>query len=174
MVGVEHDFEDLITGHNNYYVGFFTSKKNKSYSNKKKKLGKENLKDWKKIKKNFNPDIFITIDSGLEREKLYKKIYKKNYSNLIVENSYVSHSSKKYLLKKRGIIIQRFVKIMPNVKINNGVKVNVNCQIHHGSKIGKLSNPAKKNFLFIFLNIYPKIDSLFCFLYFNNSGNGYL
>ena len=142
LVGVEYDFEDLITDHDNYYVGFFTSKKNKSYSNKKKNLGKENLKDWKKIKKKFNPDVFITIDSGLEREKLYKKIYKKNYSNLILENSYVSHSSKKYLLKKRGIIIQRFVKIMPNVKINNGVKININCQIHHGSTIGKFATLA--------------------------------
>ena len=26
---------------------------------------------------------------------------------------------------------------MPNVKIYNGVKININCQIHHGSKVGK-------------------------------------
>ena len=142
LVGVEFDFEDLITDHSSYYVGFFTSKKNKSYNNKKKKLGKENLKDWEKIKKKFNPDVFITIDNGREREILYKKIYKKNYSNLVFESSYISHSSKKFLLNKKGIIIQRFVKIMPNVKINDGVKINVNCQIHHGSTIGKFATLA--------------------------------
>ena len=105
-------------------------------------MGKENLNDWKKIKKKYNPDVFITIDSGRIRENLYKKIYKKNYSNLIMKGSYVSHSSKKFFLKKRGIIIQKFVKIMPNVKIDDGVKINVGCQVHHGSKIGKFSTLA--------------------------------
>ena len=142
LVGVEFDFEDLTIDEYNNYLGFFTSRKNKSYSLKKKKLGKENLNDWKKIKKKYNPDVFITIDNGREREKLYKKIYKKNYSNLIMKNSYVSHSSKKKILNKKGIVIQKFVKIMPNVKIDDGVKINVGCQIHHGSEIGKFATLA--------------------------------
>ena len=142
LVGVEFDFEDLTIDEYNNYLGFFTSRKNKSYSLKKKKLGKENLNDWKKIKKKYNPDVFITIDNGREREKLYKKIYKKNYSNLIMKSSYVSHSSKKKILNKKGIIIQKFVKIMPNVKIDDGVKINVGCQVHHGSEIGKFSTLA--------------------------------
>ena len=31
---------------------------------------------------------------------------------------------------------------MPNVKIYNAVKININCQIHHGSVIGKYSTLA--------------------------------
>ena len=142
LVGIEFDFEDLILDHYDHYVGFFTSKKNKFYNYKRKKLGKENFKDWERVKKKFNPDVFITIDNGREREVLYKKIYKKNYSNLIFDSSYVSHSSKKFLLRKRGIIVQKFVKIMPNVKIYDGAKINVNCQIHHGSIIGKFATLA--------------------------------
>jgi len=142
LVGVEFDFEDLIIDYSRYYLGFFTSRKNKNYNLKNKNLGKENLKDWLKIKKKFNPDVYITVDNGREREGLYKNIYKKNYSNLFFDNSYVSHSSKKNLQSKKGIIVQRFAKIMPNVKIDNGVKINVNCQIHHGSRIGKFSTLA--------------------------------
>lgn len=142
LVGVEYDFEDLITDHSSNYLGFFTSKKNKFYKNKRKKLGSETLKDWIKVKKKFNPDVYITVDEGREREILYKKIYKKNYSNVIFDSSYISLTSKKFLSNKRGIIIQRFVKIMPNVKIYDGVKININCQIHHGSKIGKFATLA--------------------------------
>ncbi len=142
LVGVEFDFEDLTLDEYNNYLGFFTSIKNKSYSLKKKKLGKENLNDWKKIKKKYNPDVFIVIENGREREILYKKIYKKNYSNLIFDSSYVSHSSKKFLLHKRGVIVQRFVRIMSNVKIDDGVKINIGCQIHHGSEIGKFATLA--------------------------------
>jgi len=139
LVGVEYDFDDLTIDYNKYYLGFFTSKKNKSYSIKKKRLGEESLKDWKKIKKKFNPNVYITIDGGRERESLYKKIYKNNYSNLIFDKSYISHSSKKFLLTKKGIIIQKFSKVMPNVKIYDGVKINIGVQIHHGSIIGKFS-----------------------------------
>ncbi len=142
LVGVEFDFEDLIIDYSRYYLGFFTSRKNKNYNNKLKKLGKENLKDWLKIKKKFNPDVFITVDDGRERESLYKSIYKKNCSNLFFDTSYVSYSSKKNLQKKKGIVIQKFAKIMPNVKIGDGVKINVNCQIHHGSSIGKFTTLA--------------------------------
>ena len=142
LVGIDPDFEDLIAENSRYYVGFFTSIKNKSYKNKNKKLGKENLKDWKKIKKRFDPEVYIPISMGHVRESLYKKIYKKNYSNLIFKNSYISNSSKKFLKNKKGIIIQRFVKIMPDVKIYNGVNININCQIHHGSTIGKFATLA--------------------------------
>lgn len=142
LVGVEYDFEDLIIDHKSNYLGFFTSKKNKFYKIKKKKLGSETLKDWIKIKKKFNPKVYITVDEGKEREILYKNIYKKNYSNVIFNNSYISNSSRKFLLNKKGIIVQRFVKIMPNVKIHDGVKININCQIHHGSTIGKFATLA--------------------------------
>ena len=40
LVGVEFDFEDLTIDEYNNYLGFFTYRKNKSYSLKKKKLGK--------------------------------------------------------------------------------------------------------------------------------------
>lgn len=142
LVGVEFDFEDVIIDNYHSYLGFFTSKIKKSYKLKNKKLGTESLKDWKKIKSKFNPDIFITIDDGIERERLYKKVYKKNCKNLLVKNSYISPSSKKYLLKKKSVIIQRFAKIMPNVEIEDGVKINIACQIHHGCKIGKFSTLA--------------------------------
>jgi len=142
LVGVEYDFEDLIIDQKSNYLGFFTSKKNRFYKDKKKKLGSETLKDWIKIKKKFNPKIFITVDDGEKRERLYKKIYKKNYSNIFFDNSYISTSSKKFLLDKRGVIVQRFVKIMPNVKIYDGVKININCQIHHDSNIGKFATLA--------------------------------
>ena len=108
LVGIDSDFEDLIENYKNHYIGFFSSKKTKSYNNKKKKLGNENLQDWKRIKKKFNPKVFITIDDGRQREFLYKKIYKSNYSNLIFEKSFVSKSSRLLLNKKRGIIIQNF------------------------------------------------------------------
>ena len=74
LVGVEFDFEDVIIDNYHSYLGFFTSKIKKSYKLKNKKLGTESLKDWKKIKSKFNPDIFITIDDGIERERLYKKV----------------------------------------------------------------------------------------------------
>jgi|TARA_B100001964_G_scaffold240488_2_gene310445 sugar O-acyltransferase (sialic acid O-acetyltransferase NeuD family) len=141
LVGIDNDFEDFIEDYKNYYLGYFSSKKTKSYRNKKK-LGSENIKDWKKIKKKFNPNVFITIDDGHEREVLYKKIYKDNCSNLIFDNTFISKSSNNFLYKKKGIIIQKFVKIMPNVKIYNGVKINVNCQIHHDSVVGKYSTLA--------------------------------
>ena len=142
LVGIDVDFEDLIEDHKSNYLGYFSSKKTKFYKNKKKRLGSESLKDWKRIKKKFNPLVHITIDNGREREFLFKKIYKNNNANLIFEDTFISNSSKKYLLKKKGIIIQKFVKIMPNVKIDNGVKININCQIHHDSKIGKFSTLA--------------------------------
>ena len=100
------------------------------------------MKDWKKIKKKFDPEVYIPISIGRIRESLYKKIYKKNYSNLIFKNSYISNSSKKFLKNNKGIIIQKFVKIMPDVKIHDGVNININCQIHHGSTIGKFATLA--------------------------------
>ena len=142
LVGIDSDFEDLIENYKNHYIGFFSSKKTKSYNNKKKKLGNENLQDWKRIKKKFNPKVFITIDDGRQREFLYKKIYKNNYSNLIFEKSFISKSSRLLLNKKRGIIIQNFSTIMPNVRIGDGVKININSQIHHDTIIGKFSTVA--------------------------------
>lgn len=142
LVGIDGDFEDLIEANKKYYVGFLSSIKSKSYRNKKKRLGEENLKDWKKIKKKFNPKVFITIDDGRQREKLYKKIYKDSYSNLIFEKSFIYKSSKLLLNKKKGIIVQNFSTIMPNVKIGDGVKININSQIHHDSTIGKFSTIA--------------------------------
>lgn len=141
LVGVDEDFDDFILENKKFYLGLFSNFKNKKYSIKKK-LGKENLIDWIKIKKRFNPDVFITIDEGKQREKLFKKIFKKNNKNLLLNKSFIEKSSIKYISKKNGIIIQKFTKVSSKVKINDGVKIHIGCQIHHGAVIGQYSTIA--------------------------------
>jgi len=141
LVGVDEDFDDFILENKKFYLGLFSNFKNKKYSIKKK-LGKENLIDWIKIKKKFNPDVFITIDEGKQREKLFKKIFKKNNKNLLLDKSFIEKSSIKYISKKNGIIIQKFTKVSSKVKINDGVKIHIGCQIHHGAVIGQYSTIA--------------------------------
>ena len=138
LVGVDNDFEDFVLDNKKFYLGLFTNFKNKKFSINKK-LGKENLSDWLKIKKKFNPDLFILIDDGKQREILRKKIYQSNNKNLLLDEKLISKSSLKYLSKKSGIIIQKSVLISSNVKINEGVKIHIGSQIHHGVSIDKYS-----------------------------------
>jgi len=138
LVGEDKDFEDFVLDNKKFYLGLFTNFKNKKFSINKK-LGKENLSDWLKIKKKFNPDLFILIDDGKQREILRKKIYQSNNKNLLLDEKLISKSSLKYLSKKSGIIIQKSVLISSNVKINEGVKIHIGSQIHHGVSIDKYS-----------------------------------
>ena len=98
-------------------------------------------KQWmigSKLKK-FNPDVFILINDGKQREDLNKEIYKKNNKNLILGRARVSKSSLKNISKQHGIIIQDLAIISSQVQIDNGVKIHIGCQIHHEVKIGKYS-----------------------------------
>ena len=141
LVGEDNDFEDFVLDNKKFYLGLFTNFKNKKFSINKK-LGKENLSDWLKIKKKFNPDLFILIDDGKQREILRKKIYQSNNKNLLLDEKLISKSSLKYLSKKGGIIIQKSVLISAKVKINEGVKIHIGSQIHHGVSIDKYSTIA--------------------------------
>ena len=138
LVGVDDDFEDFVLDNKKFYLGLFTNFKNRNFS-LNKKLGKENLSDWLKIKKKFNPDLFILIDDGKQRENLRKKIYQSNNKNLLLDEKLISKSSLKYLSKKSGVIIQKSVLISSHVKINEGVKIHIGSQIHHGVSIDKYS-----------------------------------
>ena len=104
LVGVDKDFEDFILDNKKFYLGLFSNFSHKKYQTGKK-LGKETMDDWIKLKK-FNPDVFILINDGKQREDLYKEIYKKNNKNLILGRAIISKSSLKNISKQHGIIIQ--------------------------------------------------------------------
>ena len=53
LVGVDQDFNDFLLENKKSYVGLFTKFKNKNYQHIKKRIGAENIEDWKKIKKNI-------------------------------------------------------------------------------------------------------------------------
>ena len=142
LVGVDGDFDDFIKKYKKFYLGYFSSKKGKKYKSFNKKIGNEDISAWLPIKKKFNPNVFITIDNGIEKENLIKKIYKKNVSNLIFKEAFVEETSLKNIKKRKGIIIQKFSKISSNVSLNDGVKIHINCQIHHDSKIDKYTTIA--------------------------------
>jgi len=144
IIGVDNDFTDFIMRNYSFFTGYF-SKSNRYYKfSKKKKLGDHNLYNWKKLKKKYDPNVIITIDDGEERENLFNKIYKSNCKNHFFKNSYVSNITKKKLLKRNGIIVQDFAKIMSNVNIGNGAKINIGSHIHHDCKIGKFVTIAPK------------------------------
>jgi sugar O-acyltransferase (sialic acid O-acetyltransferase NeuD family) len=84
------------------------------------------------------------MDDGKIREKLFKKIYRRNCNNLFLKHAYVAASSLRKLNKNKGILIQDFAKIMSNVKIFDGVKIHVGAHVHHDCKIGKFSTIAPK------------------------------
>lgn len=148
LVGIDNDFIDLIEEKPSSFLGYFSeNKKFYSYIDKKKRLGNHTHYDWLKFKKKYNPDIILTIDDGVMRKKIYKLIYKKNCKNLFFRNSFISKSTKKYLKTKQAIIIQKFVRIMPNVKIGNGVKINIGAQIHHDCLINDFATIAPKALL---------------------------
>ena len=138
LVGVDKDFEDFILDNKKFYLGLFSNFSHKKYQTEKK-LGKETMADWIKIKKKFNPDVFILINDGKQREDLNREIYKKNNKNLILGKAIISKSSLKNISKQHGIIIQDLAIVSSQVQINNGVKIHIGCQIHHEVKIGKYS-----------------------------------
>ena len=142
FVGVDRDFDDLINKYKRKFVGYFSNFNSNKYSNSEKKVGKENLEDWLKVKKKFNPEIYIVIDEGEEREMLVKKIFKNNVKNLILNEAKVDQIVLKNLKKKKGIVIQKYAMISTNVKIENGVKIHIGSQIHHDVILGKYSTIA--------------------------------
>jgi sugar O-acyltransferase (sialic acid O-acetyltransferase NeuD family) len=145
IIGVDNDYVDFIKRNSSFFIGYF-SKKGLFYKsiNKKKRLGDHVIKTWNTIKKKYNPTIIITMDDGKIREKLFKKIYRRNCNNLFLKHAYVAASSLRKLNKNKGILIQDFAKIMSNVKIFDGVKIHVGAHVHHDCKIGKFSTIAPK------------------------------
>ena len=136
FVGVDKDLEDILLENRHKYLGLISDLKGKNYSIGKR-IGGENLYDWQKIKKKYNPDIFIVIDDGKMREKLTKKIFKRNLKNLISKNSYIDKAVLKKISKKRGIIIQKLCFVSSSVSFGEGVRINVGAQIHHDVKLEK-------------------------------------
>ena len=134
LVGVDKDIQDFITSNKHKYLGLISDLKAKNYSIGKR-IGGENQKDWNKIKKKYNPDVYIVIDDGKIRETLLKNIFKKNTKNLIFKNSIIDENVHKNILKKNGILIQKLSFISSNVKIGDGVRINVGSQIHHDVKL---------------------------------------
>lgn len=76
LVGVDKDFEDFILDNKKFYLGLFSNFSHKKYQTGKK-LGKETMADWIKIKKKFNPDVFILINDGNNEKISIKKFIKK-------------------------------------------------------------------------------------------------
>ena len=137
LVGVDRDFENLIYENNGFFLGYLTDFKSKRYKSSNKVLGKERLSDWIKIKKKFNPDVFIVIDEGKTRESLKKKIFKSNVKNLVMYKTEIDAKVLKNFKNKKGIIIQKNCFISSNVTIEEGVKIHVGSQIHHDVVIKK-------------------------------------
>ena len=143
VVGVDNDIQEFIFENKHNYLGLVSNLKGKNYKFGRV-IGGENLKDWLKIKKKYNPDVFILIDEGKVRERLSKKIFKNNLKNLIIKNSYIDKSVIKNISKKRGIFIQKLCFISSNVNIGDGVKINVGAQIHHDVSIEKYCTIAPR------------------------------
>ena len=122
LVGVDKDFEDFILDNKKFYLGFFSNFHHKKYQINKK-LGKERITDWVKVREKFNPDVFILINDGKQREDLHEKIYKKNNKNLILSKAVVAKSSMKNMSKQKGIVIQNFAIVSSEVQIDDGVKI---------------------------------------------------
>ena len=143
VVGVDNDIQEFIFENKHNYLGLVSNLKGKNYKFGRV-IGGENLSDWLKIKKKYNPDVFILIDEGKVRERLSKKIFKNNLKNLIIKNSYIDKSVIKNISKKRGIFIQKLCFISSNVNIGDGVKINVGAQIHHDVSIEKYCTIAPR------------------------------
>ena len=141
VVGVDNDIDSYIRDNKSNYIGLITNFKEKKYC-KGNIIGKENLNDWLRIKKKYNPGVIIAIDDNLIRENLTKKIYKDNVVNIIFKSSDVDKEVLKKIKKRKGIFIQKLCFISSNVDIENGVRINVGCQIHHDVSIGRYSTVA--------------------------------
>ena len=143
IVGVDKDIQEFIFENKRNYLGLVSNLKGKNYKFGRV-IGGENLSDWLKIKKKYNPDVFILIDEGKIRERLHNKIYKDNFKNLIIKNSYIEKSVAKNISKKKGIFIQKLCFVSSNVNIGDGVKINVGAQIHHDVSIEKYCTIAPR------------------------------
>ncbi len=143
IVGVDKDIQEFIFENRRNYLGLISNLKGKNYKFGRV-IGGENLSDWLKIKKKYNPDVFILIDEGKIRERLHNKIYKDNFKNLIIKNSYIEKSVAKNISKKKGIFIQKLCFVSSNVNIGDGVKINVGAQIHHDVSIEKYCTIAPR------------------------------
>ena len=141
IVGIDNDIEDYLYDNQSKYIGLITNYKNKNYKIGKK-IGSENKKEWLKIKKKHNPDVYILIDDGAQRKILTDKIFKTNVKNMLFHNSFIDRFVIKNIKKKNGIVIQKLCFISSNVKLGNGVKINIGCQIHHDVKINDYSTIA--------------------------------
>jgi len=148
IIGIDNDFLDFIKRNSSLFLGYY-SEKNRFYKSliRKKRLGTHDKKTWLKMKGKLNPEVMIAIDDSKIREKLFKTIYKNNCKNIFLKKSYISSTSKLNLRNKKCILIQDFVKIMPNVSIGNGTKIHVGVQIHHDCKIEKFVTIAPKALL---------------------------
>ena len=142
LVGIDMDFDSFIKESKTKFIGYFSKFSSKKYLSSNKRLGNENLLDWSKIKKKHNPNVYIVIDDGLEREKLVKKIYKNNVKNLIFKSSDIDSEVLKNLKSFKGIIIQKNSFVSSNVKLSDGVKIHIGSQIHHDVSLGKYSTIA--------------------------------
>ena len=147
FVGIDMDFDSLINKNKNKFIGFFSKFKKKKYISSKKHIGDEQKRDWERIKKKFDPDVFILIDEGKDREKLHKEVFQNNVKNLILEKSNIEKKVFENLKKRKGILIQSNVFISSNVKIADGVKIHSGAQIHHDVSIGKYSTIAPSSLL---------------------------
>tara|TARA_B100000965_G_scaffold49943_1_gene36732 strand:+ start:642 stop:1271 length:630 start_codon:yes stop_codon:yes gene_type:complete len=143
IVGVDKDIQEFIFENRRKYLGLISNLKGKNYKFGRV-IGGENLSDWLKIKKKYNPDVFILIDEGKVRERLHDKIFKNNLKNLILKNSYIEKSVIKNISKKKGIFIQKLCFVSSNVNIGDGVKINVGAQIHHDVSIEKYCTIAPR------------------------------
>ena len=147
FVGIDMDFDNLINKNKNKFIGYFSKFKKKKYISSKNHIGDEEKTDWERIKKKFDPDVFILIDEGKVREKLFKKVFKNNVKNLILEKSNIEKNVLNKLKKQKGILIQDNVIISSNVKIEDGVKIHIGAQIHHDVCIGKYSTVAPSSLI---------------------------
>ena len=143
IVGVDKDIQEFIFENRRNYLGLISNLKGKNYKFGRV-IGRENLRDWHKIKKKYNPNVFILIDEGKARERLSERIFKNNLKNLIIKNSFIEKSVVKNISKKKGIIIQKLCFISSNVSIDDGVKINVGAQIHHDVSIEKYCTIAPR------------------------------
>ena len=147
FVGIDMDFDNLINKNKNKFIGYFSKFKKKKYISSEKHIGDEKKTDWQKIKKRFNPDVFILVDEGKIREKLFKEVFKDNVKNLIVEKDNIEKKTLNSLKKQKGVLIQNNVIISSNVKIGDGVKIHIGAQIHHDVSIGKYSTLAPSSLI---------------------------
>ena len=136
IVGVDPDINELIFDNKENYIGLITNFSDNKYLINNKVLGEENLSDWIKIKKKFNPSVIIAINDGMKR-RILSNIYKKNLINYIDKTVQIDRTTVVSIKNKKGIFINKLSYISSDVKIDDGVKIHVRCSVHHDAKIEK-------------------------------------